>query len=133
MRIHTPNSFLSFLLLAVSGLLVLSSCNDGSSPNNGSNGTAVRQFVSGDIAPGESFTHVFDSAKVIPYFCFYHGARGGGGMSGVITVAANGTPSRVLWTVSITSLSLPDLPITVGDTVTWINNHTMLHTVESDN
>ena len=131
MRIHTPNSFLLFLLLAVTGLLVFSSCNDGSSPNNGSNGTAVRQFVSGDIAPGLSFTQVFDSAKVIPYFCRYHGAAGGVGMSGVITVAAGGTPS--LTTVSITSISLPDLPIDVGDTVTWINNHTMIHTVESDN
>ncbi len=131
MRIHTPNSFLLFLLLAVTGLLVFSSCNDGSSPNNGSNGTAVRQFVSGDIAPGLSFTQVFDSAKVIPYFCRYHGAAGGVGMSGVITVSAGGTPN--LTTVSIASLSLPNLPIDVGDTVTWINNHTMIHTVESDN
>ena len=131
MHIHIPNSFLSILLLAVSGLLVFSSCNGGSSPYNGSNGIVAREFVSDNIAPGESFTHVFDSAKVIPYYCRYHGSRGGSGMSGVITVAAGGTPS--LTTVSIASISLPDLSIDVGDTVTWINNHTMSHTVESDN
>ena len=131
MRIQPPKSFLSFLLLAVSGILVFSSCNSDSSPSSRSNGTAAREFVSGNIALGKSFTHVFESAKVIPYYCRYHGAPSGFGMSGVITVAAGGTPR--LTTVSITSLSLPDLSITVGDTVTWINNQTMLHTVESDN
>jgi len=95
-------------------------------------GGPTREFVSGNLSgSGGSFSHVFDSAKVIPYYCRHHGAAGGVGMSGVITVTAGGTPSRI--DVEILTSTLPDLNIDVLDTVVWTNNSGILHTVESDN
>jgi plastocyanin len=128
---------LPFLACGVWGLLSLSSCDGGSSTGSGGNPTP-REFASGDLTagnPGESFTHVFNTAKTIGYYCRHHGGSGGVGMSGVITVNAGGTPNRI--PVNITSSTLPDLSIDVMDTVVWTNNHTSpyptVHTVESDN
>lgn len=90
-----------------------------------------REFMSGDLQNGQSYTHIFTTAKEIPYFCKYHGGPGGMGMSGVITVTAGGTPSK--HTFSITGNTLPSTTIDVMDTITWTNNDAMVHTVESDN
>ncbi|HEY2596611.1 MAG TPA: plastocyanin/azurin family copper-binding protein [Chloroflexota bacterium] len=43
-------------------------------------------FDSGDVEAGDQFTVPFDAAGTYPYFCQYHGAAGGVGMSGVIVV-----------------------------------------------
>jgi plastocyanin len=43
-------------------------------------------FNSGDIQAGEIFTRRFNREGRFPYFCRYHGARGGVGMSGRIVV-----------------------------------------------
>lgn len=131
MKIKIIQPFVLLSLSVISGLLFFLSCSDNSSPGASNNDAVNREFVSGDMGIGASFTHVFLSAKSIPYYCRYHGAKGGTGMSGAITVSDGGTPNLI--TVSISSSSLPDLSIDVGDTVTWTNNHTTTHTVESDN
>jgi plastocyanin len=63
--------------------------------NNGSVDHTVTaddgSFDSGSIAPGESFSHTFPSTRVVPYHCKFHGAAGGIGMAGTITV--QGAPS----------------------------------------
>lgn len=130
------------LLLAVIGLNCSSNNSNpyygssngmGSGGNNtgGNGGGATREFVSGNLTYGQSFTHVFTSAKSIPYYCRYHGGPGGVGMHGTITVTAGGTPSRQEF--SITAFTLPSPQLHVGDTFVWINNTMMTHTVESDN
>lgn len=46
-------------------------------------------FSSGGVASGNwTFSHTFDEAGEFPYFCSAHGAAGGVGMSGRITVEA---------------------------------------------
>lgn len=46
------------------------------------------QFDSGDMRPesNRTFSHTFDQAGYYPYFCRYHGARGGAGMAGLVVV-----------------------------------------------
>jgi plastocyanin len=44
----------------------------------GDGGTCLKQ--------GEKFRQTFSKPGTYPYFCHIHGAKGGGGMSGVITV-----------------------------------------------
>ncbi len=103
----------------------------GSGGNNTGGGGTAREFASGNLVYGQSFTHVFTTAKSIPYYCRYHGGPGGQGMHGVITVTAGGTPTKQ--TYSISAIALPSPQLHVGDTFVWINNTMMTHTVESDN
>jgi plastocyanin len=60
--------------------------NDGAAPH-----TAEADndgFDSGDLAVGATFSQTFDTAGTFAYFCKYHGAAGGTGMAGTITVVA---------------------------------------------
>jgi plastocyanin len=43
-------------------------------------------FDSGDLQPGDEFSHAFATPGVYRYYCKYHGAAGGIGMAGVIVV-----------------------------------------------
>lgn len=111
-------------------MVVLGCSSDDEKTPTDSGGGTQREFVSGDLNNGESYTHAFTSAKAIPYYCRYHGAAGGVGMAGVVTVTAGGTPSS--HAVSITNNTLPTMTIDIMDTITWTNNSGVLHTVESD-
>jgi hypothetical protein len=150
---HRP---IAKLLLALSlvAIVAVAGCNSGgySSPTYGGSGGGsgggngggggggyggggggARIFVSGDIAPNASYTHVFTTAQSVPYYCRYHGGPGGYGMSGVVTVMGNyyGTPTRHIY--NIVGHTLPSPAIYVGDTITWVNKTMMTHTTESDN
>jgi plastocyanin len=119
------------VLMAAAALL--SGCSSSSNNSVGSGGGGGgREFVSGDLAGnGASFSHVFTTAKSVPYYCRYHGGPGGVGMSGTITVTAS-TATPVKHSFSITAMTLPSTTINVMDTVVWTNNSGMVHTVESD-
>jgi plastocyanin len=43
-------------------------------------------FDSGTLSNGQEFTFTFDKAGTYPYYCKFHGGKGGVGMSGTITV-----------------------------------------------
>ena len=43
-------------------------------------------FDSGTLSSGQEFTFKFDKAGTYPYYCKFHGGKGGQGMSGTITV-----------------------------------------------
>jgi plastocyanin len=45
-----------------------------------------RSFRSGDMGTRETYSHTFPEEGYFPYFCKYHGARGGVGMAGVVIV-----------------------------------------------
>ena len=122
-----------FTLVVTTFLLALAMLACSSSTGGGGGG-GTREFDSGNLNNGDSFTHTFTTTGSFPYYCQYHGGPGGSGMSGTVTVSAAGTgyvPKTVA--VSITSSSLPDLAITAGDSVEWTNNSGIAHTVESDN
>jgi plastocyanin len=128
---NTNRWWLVALGLALTAGVFGCSSNDNSNPVK-SPGTGSRlEFASGDLQNGQSYTHVFATAKVVPYYCRQHGGTGGAGMSGVITVAAGGTPSK--HSFSITGMTLPSATIDVMDTVTWTNNDGPVHSVQSDN
>lgn len=44
------------------------------------------EFASGNLEPGETYQHTFEEEGFFPYFCSFHGSRGGVGMSGVVIV-----------------------------------------------
>jgi plastocyanin len=119
------------LALSVTAIILGCSSNSSSPTNSGGSGGGTKEFASGDLTSGQSFSHVFATAKSVPYFCRYHGSAGGIGMAGVITVTAGGTPTKHVF--SIASSTLPTMSIHVMDTVMWTNNTAMVHTVESDN
>ena len=113
-------------ILAFAGI----GCSKDKSTNGGPIG-GTREFASGDLSTGASFSHTFSTAKIVNYYCRYHGGPGLQGMSGTITVTATGTADQ--FQVSISGSSLPTMTIPVGSTVRWTNNHVQTHTVESDN
>lgn len=43
-------------------------------------------FNSGDILPGQSYSYTFSQVGVFPYYCVYHGDKGGVDMAGSIQV-----------------------------------------------
>lgn len=51
-------------------------------------------FESGNLDPGDTFEQSFSEAGEYSYFCDYHGASGGTGMSGTITVTGGGDPTN---------------------------------------
>lgn len=123
---------LRFALPLAFGLLglVALGCSSEDSPTDGGGGGGSLEMNSPNLSNGQSYLHVFSAAKVVPYYCKFHGASGGSGMAGVITVTAGGTPS--LHEVEINSSTFPDLTVDVGDTVRWTNNTGLAHTVTSD-
>ncbi|MGE5297775.1 MAG: plastocyanin/azurin family copper-binding protein [Acidobacteriaceae bacterium] len=52
-------------------------------------------FNSGTLNPGMSFSETFPTPGTFPYYCQFHGARGGIGMSGMVTVTSSGSGSAV--------------------------------------
>jgi len=132
-KVMKPRRYILLMLwFALSAVIV--GCSSDSSTDSSGNGDGVgtgREFVSGNLANGQSFSHVFPAAKVVPYYCRHHGGPGGVGMSGTITVQSGGTPTSRAF--SISDNTLPSMTINVQDTVTWTNNDSKVHTVESDN
>jgi plastocyanin len=43
-------------------------------------------FISTTLSPGEKFSYQFTKAGTYPYYCTFHGARGGERMAGTIVV-----------------------------------------------
>ena len=46
-------------------------------------------FDSGDLPAGKTYDFTFTKAGTYPFYCAIHGAAGGVGMSGIITVTAS--------------------------------------------
>jgi len=59
--------------------------NDGPSPHTVTADDA--SFDSGNLDKGGTFSHTFDKAGTVAYFCKYHGSKGGTGMAASVTVA----------------------------------------------
>lgn len=43
-------------------------------------------FSSPNLAAGKTYSHKFAKAGTYPYYCSFHGSKGGGDMSGVVVV-----------------------------------------------
>ncbi len=115
--------------------------NDPTSPgfhNARSDADAVTQFrcangCDGDGGNGDpasdtwTATVTFPTAGTVGYYCEIHGADGGIGMSGVITVVGNGTPTLQLSPGSLTGAAdegaSTAVPLSIGNTgdadLTW--------------
>jgi plastocyanin len=76
------------------------------------------------INPGGSYDHTFNNppGTTIRYFCRFHGAPGGIGMSGVIVVAAGGTTTTIPSTTTLppTTTTLPPTTTTLPPTTTTL-------------
>jgi plastocyanin len=45
-------------------------------------------YKSGNVVPGATFTHTFNTPGIYLYYCIYHGKPGGQGMFGTVIVTA---------------------------------------------
>lgn len=96
--------------------------------NNGSMNHTVtaddNSFSSGSVLPGNSFTHTFDTVGSFPYYCQFHGAAGGVGMSGVVIVSAAASSSNATSTGSTsTSTTSTDTSTSTTATSTTSNDN----------
>ncbi len=89
-------------------------------------------FDSGDMKPGGSWTYNFTTPGNYSYACKYHSWMKGtitveaGGAAGVQVVIPAGTGSNLQLTYSPASITVV---IGVNNTVTWVNEDGVLHTV----
>lgn len=60
--------------------------NDDASKHTVTSDTGI--FSSGDISRGDTFAYTFTRPGRFPYYCRYHGDKGGIGMSGMVIVVA---------------------------------------------
>jgi plastocyanin len=58
--------------------------NDDNAPHTAT--ADDKLFDSGDMAAGDEFSYTFTEPGVYPYYCVWHGAAGGQGMAGTVTV-----------------------------------------------
>lgn len=74
-------------------------------------------FNSGNLAAGAEYSFTFNTAGTFPYFCLYHGAAGGAGMSGTVVVqeAAAAQPTAAPAAATPTgSVDVSDQPLAEG-------------------
>lgn len=70
--------------------------NNGTAPHTmtGDNGS----FGSATLQPGQTYSQVFTAAGAYPYYCQFHGNKGGVGQSGVVTVAGAASNTNTVTT-----------------------------------
>jgi plastocyanin len=44
-------------------------------------------WISSTLTAGQTFSHKFDKPGKYPYYCAFHGAKGGHNMAGVVNIA----------------------------------------------
>jgi plastocyanin len=81
-------------------------------------------FQCAPLGQGQSFTFTFTVPGTYRYVCGIHGAM----MSGTVTVAA-GPPSPATVQIADFSFTPPNVTVAPGDTVTWTNTASTLHSV----
>ena len=101
-------------------------------------------FKSDTLKNGDMFTHTFDKPGVYAYYCTFHGAAGGQGMSGVVKVgdapavptavpaaptAVSAAPAAAALTISMKDFSFdaPEVHVKAGTLVTWKNEGAKRH------
>ncbi len=110
-------------------------------------------FSSGTLGAGGSFKQTFAQAGTFPYFCEFHGGKGGEGMSGSIIVAeqsaAQPAPAAPAQPTAAAQQPAPaagaaevaigdntftpkELSVPVGTTVVWKHGGQRKHTVTAD-
>jgi LPXTG-motif cell wall-anchored protein len=71
-------------------------------------------FDSGDLAAGKEFSFTFTKAGTFAYFCKYHGAKGGSGMSGTVTVGEAAAPAAPAAGTPTGTVDAADQPVVDG-------------------
>jgi LPXTG-motif cell wall-anchored protein len=86
--------------------------NDGAAPHTVTADDG--SFDSGNLNAGGTFSHTFDKAGTIPYYCMLHGAKGGTGMAGTITVAEAAAAPAPAAAAPSGSVDASDQPVVDG-------------------
>jgi plastocyanin len=86
--------------------------NDGAAPHTVTADDG--SFDSGNLNAGGTFSQTFDKAGTIAYYCMLHGAKGGTGMAGTITVAAAAAAPAPAAAAPSGSVEASDQPLVDG-------------------
>ncbi|HET9223494.1 MAG TPA: plastocyanin/azurin family copper-binding protein, partial [Roseiflexaceae bacterium] len=86
--------------------------NDGAAPHTVTADDG--SFDSGNLNAGGTFSQTFDKAGTIPYYCMLHGAKGGTGMAGTITVAEAAAAPAPAAAAPSGSVEASDQPVVDG-------------------
>lgn len=108
-------------------------------------------FDSGQLQNGGTFQQTFEKAGTFPYFCQFHGGKGGEGMSGAIivtaqsaaaappalapaqpTAAASGGGQTAQVAIGDNTFKPKEISVPVGATVVWTYSGQRAHTVTAD-
>lgn len=99
-------------------------------------------FTSETLKTGDMYTHVFDKPGIYPYYCKFHGAAGGQGMSGVVKVgdvaqaappAPAAAPAAAQPSVSMKDFAFEpaEIHVKVGQSITWKNDGEKRHSASA--
>jgi plastocyanin len=113
-------------------------------------------FDSKELANGATFQQTFDKAGTFPYFCQFHGGKGGEGMAGAIVVAAESAAAKlppaqpaaaqptptsdhthadvgeVAVEIGDNTFTPKEIEIPLGTTIVWTNGGQRKHTATAD-
>jgi hypothetical protein len=129
-----PCSWTRFAVLIVlaAASAILASCGGDEGPTYPPLSGPGTRFASPNLPPMASWAHTFPDTGVFGYHCGLHPSI----MKNAAVVVTATAPSSAV-PVSILSLATPGFSpdtarVLPGGTVTWRNDHTTTHSVESD-
>ncbi|MGH2819079.1 MAG: cupredoxin domain-containing protein [Actinomycetota bacterium] len=124
--------------------------NEGQAPHTATSDT--KDFDSGNVDAGGTFSFTFEEEGAYVYYCTYHGSAGKNGMWGMVTVAEKGdkavpakvgsapaptsegssAPASVSVSVLDSSFAPQQVDVEAGGTVEWVSKSALPHTVTQD-
>lgn len=97
----------------------------GMGPGNGGGG--AKELSSGDVGPGGTYSHTFNTAGTFHYHCIHHSP-----MTGTVVVSDTAVGTQVGVNIVSSTSAFPGATVKTGGRVTWTNNTNMVHTVTSN-
>ncbi|WP_440999849.1 plastocyanin/azurin family copper-binding protein [Fodinibius sp. SL11] len=120
------------LTIVVSLFLTIAGCSESSTDtgneNNNNNQNQSTSFQSGNIAPGGTFSYIFEEEETVDYYCTIHSPD----MTGQITVTSNvAAVDRDTVSMEGDQFVPENLEVAPNTEVVWVNNQDHDHNIQT--